>query len=383
MSCSLHNKRSDLSEAGSDTWAVEADKEFLAKSERQSTSSFIAQESKSAQRQFENAEYQQPSLQRRTTSASMVRNPLRKHKLPIYACIFCDNTFSRKGDWKRHEGSLHEPQREWCCFESGCNRKFPAGNKFRRHHMRDHGCENCKHDTDPVVISTTQAKYAWGCGFCIALLMSWDDRANHIALHFDAGSKRSDWDFSRVIQSLLRRPEVFDAWQSLLLNTHGDSRDNWPAFEWSVGPAEKLLESLQCTSPKQSATYIAQWAYDLGLQTKSGSEPHTLSPHNEFYPFPEPATAPELLANPLEPGYPIPACSNTLIGDNEAFQPGQPLITPALVTVDDCEVREALGDNSIFDEYLNDTNDYTTPCAETVEPVAWSWWPYPLNLPID
>jgi uncharacterized Zn-finger protein len=112
VSCWLHSKRSDLSETGSDTWAVEVDEEFLVKFERQSTSSPVIPESESARRQFENAEYQQPSLQRRTASASIGRNPVRKHKLPTYACILCDNTFSRKGDWKRHEGSLHEPQRE-------------------------------------------------------------------------------------------------------------------------------------------------------------------------------------------------------------------------------------------------------------------------------
>jgi hypothetical protein len=144
--------------------------------------------------------------------------------------------------------------------------------------MRDHGCKNCKHDTDPAVISTIQAKSAWGCGFCIALLLSWDDRANHIALHFDSGSKRSDWDFSKVIQSLVRRPKVFDAWQSLLFNIHGPSRENWPPFEWSVESSEKLLESLQYAGPEQNATNIAQSAYNLGLRTVAGDEPHTFSP---------------------------------------------------------------------------------------------------------
>ena len=332
MSCCLHNKGSDLLETESDTWAVESVQEVSVKSERQQSRSPVTPESESERRQLHIAERRQPSFQRPITSASIVANLLRKHKPKIYACSFCDKAFSRKGVWKRHEESLHEPQREWCCFESGCNRKFTARNKFRRHHECDHGCENCKHDSE--VISKTQATSAWGCGFCIARLESWDDRANHIAIHFENGSKKSDWDVSRVIQSL------------------------------------------QCANPVQSATSIAQSAYTLGLNTKFGDELDTspaFSSPEEFYP----STAQEFLANPLEPSDPVRTHSNTLIDDSGTFQPTQPLITPALVAVDDWEGRETFPDNHVFEECFECPKDYVHPCPETLVPTSWIVWPYP------
>ncbi|KUJ08223.1 uncharacterized protein LY89DRAFT_338299 [Mollisia scopiformis] len=44
-----------------------------------------------------------------------VGEPLGKHARRIYPCSFCDKTFSRKGGWKKHEGSFHQPQKQWSC----------------------------------------------------------------------------------------------------------------------------------------------------------------------------------------------------------------------------------------------------------------------------
>ncbi|KAH7327290.1 hypothetical protein BKA65DRAFT_360383, partial [Rhexocercosporidium sp. MPI-PUGE-AT-0058] len=146
-----------------------------------------------------------------------------KDRPEIYACLFCQKTFNRKGDWKRHEGTLHEPQREWRCPGSGCNRKFFARNKFRRHHESDHGCIDCRHDSDPAVMIVLRSASAWGCGFCITVLMTWDERVDHIGGHFEAGCKRREWDFSTVVRSLLLQPGICDAWLSLLHQIHGPS----------------------------------------------------------------------------------------------------------------------------------------------------------------
>ncbi|KUJ08224.1 uncharacterized protein LY89DRAFT_691114 [Mollisia scopiformis] len=66
----------------------------------------------------------------------------------------------------------------------------------------------------------------WGCGFCAGLLMTWDARASHIGGHYETGSKKSDWDFSKVIRGLLRLTKIFDTWRSLLLRIHGPSSEN-------------------------------------------------------------------------------------------------------------------------------------------------------------
>jgi len=383
MNYCLHHKCSDLPEAKSDTWAAQIAEEFSVKSETPSISSLVAPGSQSAQSQFEVTDYPDLSLQRCMTSAPILRNSLRKHTLEIYACLFCDKTFNTKGNWKRHEGSLHEPQKQWLCLESGCNRKFTAGNKFRQHHQRDHGCENCQHDTDTAVMSTTQTTSSWGCGFCIALLTTWDDRANHIALHFEAGKKKSDWDFSRVIKGLLRQPKVLEAWESLVLRNHGPSWGPTPQFEWAVESSRELLRSLQCANPEQSAINIAQSAYNLGLRTNSGKELNTISCYDVLYSFLEPAAGQEFLVDTFEPGDSLPTLSNPSINGSEAFQLGQSLGTPATVSVDDAEAYDnLLEDSCVVDEEFQLPKDYTTPCPETFEPAAWTLWPNS-NLAVD
>jgi hypothetical protein len=345
----LRHKFSDLLKTESDTWVL-GNEDFQVKSEQACISS----------------------------PAPTIGNSLRKHALEIHACSFCDKMFGRKGDWKRHEGSLHVPQKQWYCLESGCNRTFTAGNKFRWHHQNDHRCENCTHDTDEAVMSVTQTTSAWGCGFCAALLMTWDDRASHIGNHYDTGSKRSDWDFSREIHGLLRQPKVVDAWESLLDRIHGPSSDNWPRFEWSK-ESSQLLKSLQCANPGQCAMDIAQSAYNLGLPAKYGDEMDTLSPYTGSYSFLEQATTQEFQINPLERGNSVSTLSSTPIGGNEAFQPGKPWVTPTMVAVNKTEV---LGDSDVVDRYFQNSKDYIRPCAENLEPTAWLFWPHP-DPPLD
>jgi len=211
--------------------------------------------------------------------------------------------------------------------------------------------------------------------------MTWDDRANHIGHHFETGSTRSDWDFSRVIQGLLRQPKVFDAWQSLLLRIHGSSRDKWPRFKWPVEYSRELLRSLQGANHEQSATNIAQLAYNLSLRAESENELNTPSLYKGLCLFLEPATAKEFLVDPFESGDSLPTPPKTYISGNEACQPGQPLITPSTVTLDDGEAYEALlGNSHVVEEYFQNHQDYTTPCAETFEPTAWFLWPDPSPL---
>lgn len=353
VSCGFRNKCADLLEAESGFWPARMIEEFRVKPER-------------------------PQI---NLPAPSVGIPIFNYAPEIYACSFCDKTFRRKGDWKRHEGSLHEPQKQWCCRGSGCNRTFTARNKFRRHHESDHGCEDCKHDVDAEIIPITQTTSVWGCGFCVALLTTWDARANHIGNHFEAGSKRLDWDFSRVIQGLLCQPMIFDAWQSLLFRTHGPLADSWPLFEWSVESSRELLSNLQCGNSTQSATDIAQSAYNLGSPKKYGDELDKFSPPADLYPLPKPEINQEFPVNLLEQGDSMPGPSNALIGGSEGFQLGQPLVLPPVVAVADPEGCDTLsGDGCVVVEGFHNPKEYSTPCAETFEPTAWMLWPYPMPL---
>ncbi|KAI0857675.1 hypothetical protein F4860DRAFT_338305 [Xylaria cubensis] len=182
-----------------------------------------------------------------------------------YPCTFCDRTYKNRGTWMRHEASYHEPQEEWICPSVGCNRKFSTGNKFRRHHKEDHGCVNCTHNRDPNYTVGPLAKSAWGCGFCIAFLESWEIRQTHLESHFQKGLKKSEWDHSKVIQGLLLRPSVNDAWKSLMSKEYGPLEKEWPVPGWSRDSFGQLLTTLRYDLSQESAVEAARLTYIMLL----------------------------------------------------------------------------------------------------------------------
>ncbi|KAI1129101.1 hypothetical protein F5Y10DRAFT_238877 [Nemania abortiva] len=181
----------------------------------------------------------------------------------MYPCTFCNRTFKKKGFWVQHEVTLHEPQKQWSCPAIGCNRIFSTGNKFNQHHKRDHGCEACTHDKDPDCIVRPSVKSAWGCGFCIAFLESWETRVNHLETHFRNGSKRAEWDLSKVIQGLLLRSSVNRAWRSLMAQQYGPLEQEWPVPKWPRDSFEKLWMALRYDMSEESALQVARLTYDM------------------------------------------------------------------------------------------------------------------------
>ncbi|KAF2193800.1 hypothetical protein K469DRAFT_712625 [Zopfia rhizophila CBS 207.26] len=170
-----------------------------------------------------------------------------------FACTFCDKALKSKPYWKSHEEEFHEQRLTWRCPD--CEQIFHAGKRFREHHTKLHGCENCKQPRESGQPTSRKAspcvkkyeivmhnKDAWGCGFCACLLTSWEERCEHIALHFE--EKRSKWNFTNVILGLLKQPEVSQAWNVLLSKRHGD-RQNWPQFTWESKKCNRLRYKLE------------------------------------------------------------------------------------------------------------------------------------------
>lgn len=85
-------------------------------------------------------------------------------------------------------------------------------------------------------------KDAWGCGFCGCLLTTWEERCEHIALHFE--EKKSKWNFTNVILGLLKQPDVCQSWARLLTQRHGDEQ-NWPQFTWESKKCNRLRYKLE------------------------------------------------------------------------------------------------------------------------------------------
>lgn len=86
-------------------------------------------------------------------------------------------------------------------------------------------------------------KDAWGCGFCAALLTTWEERCEHIALHFEekGGAK---WNFTNVILGLLKQSDAAAAWNNLLTQRHGEEQ-NWPKLSWESKKCNRLRYKLE------------------------------------------------------------------------------------------------------------------------------------------
>ncbi|KNG51542.1 homeobox and c2h2 transcription protein [Stemphylium lycopersici] len=171
-----------------------------------------------------------------------------------FACTFCDKALKSKPYWKSHEEEFHEQRLTWRCPD--CEQIFHAGKRFREHHTKLHGCEHCKQPRESGQPTSRKAspcvkkyeivmhdKDAWGCGFCAALLTTWEERCEHIALHFEEKGS-SKWNFTNVVLGLLKQPEVSSAWNQMMIDRYGDEQ-NWPALAWESKKCNRLRYKLE------------------------------------------------------------------------------------------------------------------------------------------
>ncbi|RYN60982.1 hypothetical protein AA0114_g1060 [Alternaria tenuissima] len=204
-----------------------------------------------------------------------------------FACTFCDKALKSKPYWKSHEEEFHEQRLTWRCPD--CEQIFHAGKRFREHHTKLHGCEHCKQPRESGQPTSRKAspcvkkyeivmhdKDAWGCGFCASLLTTWEERCEHIALHFEEKGA-SKWNFTNVVLGLLKQPEVANAWNQMMLDRHGDEQ-NWPSLSWESKKCNRLRYKLETKWDTRSYDIekLVQDTYDLAeIEVKDVVEPTT------------------------------------------------------------------------------------------------------------
>jgi hypothetical protein len=147
----------------------------------------------------------------------------------IYSCTFCTDRFNSKYDWTRHEKSLHLSLEKWICtpmvptllddgfgrtkcfycelpnpstqhleshdYQQCASKSLDARTFYRKDHLRQHlrlihGCE--------MIPSMERWKFLAvninsRCGFCSQQFTVWQERVDHLAAHFKAGSRMSQW----------------------------------------------------------------------------------------------------------------------------------------------------------------------------------------------
>ncbi|KAI5457048.1 hypothetical protein BGZ63DRAFT_495245 [Mariannaea sp. PMI_226] len=147
-----------------------------------------------------------------------------------FQCTFCIETFKTKYDWRRHEKSLHLSLEQWVCSPNGttqlcaetgclacvyCGLKEPPPDHADQHnytycaskpksertfYRKDNIQQHLRLVHDVKFQSWSMAKWKMTtpeirsrCGICGLLLKTWDDRADHIAGHFNSGKSMADW----------------------------------------------------------------------------------------------------------------------------------------------------------------------------------------------
>ena len=229
-----------------------------------------------------------PSYARSALSPSSL-NPVPPKKDPKYFCTHCPGEFKWKGDWKRHEAHKHEHQDEYTCEScpqvTSCIRgPYYTKRDFDRHHKKAHKCHSCP-KTDACRRGLPK-KRAWGCGFCCQALLTWDERIDHIAQHYEEGSKPSEWDYSSVILSLLMQPSVIDAWKTLINARFGFHSEQWLVCRWSQENTVGLQAGLE--GDCEDLENLATEALDLAHVEFAGTGPQftswTGNPCNSFAP---------------------------------------------------------------------------------------------------
>ncbi|KAL5420394.1 hypothetical protein PMIN04_006565 [Paraphaeosphaeria minitans] len=162
----------------------------------------------------------------REPSRNVAKTIFRKPSSPSrkYQCTFCTIDFEQKYDWKRHEESVHFPQKEWVCMPNGpvedsrcvfcdvgnlddehlkshkslaCSearselRTFQRKDKLAQHIKQVHSCQPpkaIKNWCRPI-----ERKVLLLCGFCSLPLPDWKTRADHLSTHFTSSTPMTFW----------------------------------------------------------------------------------------------------------------------------------------------------------------------------------------------
>ncbi|VTO85370.1 unnamed protein product [Fusarium graminearum] len=146
-----------------------------------------------------------------------------------FQCTFCTESFKMKHTWTRHEKTQHLSLEQWECTPAGptilnersetvcvyCGAANPEATHFETHnhdlcHKRDksertfyrkdhlrqhlrlvHGSEFRKWPMEDWKVKHEDILSR--CGFCDIRMMTWSERARHLAEHFKEGMTMADW----------------------------------------------------------------------------------------------------------------------------------------------------------------------------------------------
>ena len=168
-------------------------------------------------------------------------------------CVFC-------GELNPSEGHLSTHNVEICRPGSSGPFSCKTTQGMVDHLHQAHHVDNSR--TLTRLVSTLEEsvnKQAWSCGFCVISLADFEQRLNHIALHFQKGQTIDQWDINKVIRGLLHQPGVIKAWkEQMASHPEGQSEFRY----WKQGRIKALRRDLEVgPNSKKTARDLAEAAF--------------------------------------------------------------------------------------------------------------------------
>lgn len=132
-------------------------------------------------------------------------------------------------DWELHETVNHDQPEHFRC--TACPAVFSQSILVTEHLKLDHHAVSDDYTAAPTPLGVRRS--ARGCGFCGALLYSCGEYLEHVGGHYDEGLDKSSWQHTRVVEGLLRQPEIATAWIALVTKEE-ESRGAKLSFLWQL-----------------------------------------------------------------------------------------------------------------------------------------------------
>ena len=199
-------------------------------------------------------------------------------------CAFCGILNPVDGHLQEHNTQACLPGPRKSPRKSYSSKRKPV---FVKHLSKVHGV-NIKSDVEAIVEKWkhTVEKQAWSCGFCVFPFTTFSDRLSHIATqHFERGQTIDEWNFTKVIQGLLRQTGMIKAWEEKLAALPaGEAED----IVWEKNDITVLQHDLEVgPNDGKSAVDLAKAAYIASTKRSmagAGENPDETSVATSFTP---------------------------------------------------------------------------------------------------
>jgi len=183
----------------------------------------------------------------------------------------CSKEFLSTTELKKHLAGDHDKDSTFICGHSGCFMETNRSEMWKRHHTAHH--HGCRGSQKCVNEKRSRERKNWGCGICVKLFTDARSYAEHYKDHFEDGeTRKSDLNFSTLIQSLLMQDATKDQWQ---MHCNGvRDKEGKCYLAWEPEDADDIRQALEYGTFNGSSIADSDVAEELLNEVVARAKPH-------------------------------------------------------------------------------------------------------------